>query len=528
MFSVQKYYSVILLLIIVGLGLILIWDLHILNDIYWADEGLYLYNGRVFFKQQIDPAWGPFYSLWYYLLNWIEPNPIDLYHLNFKILIVSTSVALFYFLRSVKINLAVSFLLSILLLISYHNLIVWPKIAHFTFVIILLGFSIIQRQREKNRIIISGIVLSFILSYIRPEFFLTFILLFIYIIAYTFGRKKFRFDLLKKLIFPLIIFLIIIFFIGIPYSAKRSFGAFAQHYSFSKFMEINQNTDDPWLETEKYLSNDFGKAESIYDAVLRNHKAFLNHIIKNLKLYFTSSINLFTELLVPNSIIHLSATSRLFVVSAVFFLIIYIKMVLKSLKTSTSQLVKAYGENKLILSLCFVFIIPSIISSLVYYPRDHYLFIQYALFTILFLPLTKLITFKITITQIFIILIAFAAFAIGGNKIDKYFPDKNFKLEDEVRFVQKFDKKRQSYFLNRSSNLTFFLPLNFKNVEFDTLSVSDNISEIFKYDFIYINNRFKNSKILRKINLQNIIANATANRFDQYVTPGNNILLVKR
>lgn len=528
MLKSQKYYASALLIVTIGFGIYLVKDLHLINDIYWADEGLYLYNGRLFFKQQVDPVWGPVYSLWYYLLNKIEPDPINLYYLNFKVLIVCTSLALFIFLRTARVNLSISFLFSVMLLISYYNFNVWPKIAHFTFITTLILFSFIIRKKNKSTILTESLISSLILSYIRPEFFLSFILILLYFFIDFFINRKEKIISKSKTALLVIIAASTLFFIwGIPYSDNRSFGAFSQHYSLTKYYEQTERNADPWLESRNFLEKDFGNAKNLFEVVLNNPAMFFQHLTINSFVYLKSSINIFTELIIPNTVIYLSTEARIFIVATLLSLLFYIKFVRKKIREFLKEIADSYKHNKITVLIALILLLPFIISSLINYPRDHYLFIQYPLYLVILLPVIRILNFNNKLSESILIslVIVFASLYLFSRS--HYKPETKSKLTDEVRFIQKFNKTNELKFLNRSSNLTFFLPLNFQNVELDTLDIENDLSQIFKYDFIYINNRLKSSPKLRGSDLNNLISEAKSIDFNVFITPGNNILLVK-
>lgn len=528
MLKSQKYYEPALIIVIIGFGIFLIKDLHLIQDIYWADEGLYLYNGRLFFKQQVDPVWGPLYSLWYYLLIKIESDPINLYYLNFKILIICTSAVLFIFLRTARVNLSISFLFSVMLLISFHNLNVWPKIAHFTFITTLIFFSFISRQKNKSTILTASLISSLILSYIRPEFFLSFIIILLYFFIDFFinTKEKIIIKSTTALLIILLSFTLFLFW-GIPYSENRSFGAFSQHYSLTKYHEQSESNADPWLESKNFLEKDFGNAKNLFEVVLNNPAMFFQHLIKNSFVYLKSSVNIFTELIIPNTLIYLSTEARIFMLAALLTLLFYIKVVRKKIKELFKDIANNYKPNKITVLIALIFLLPFIISSLINYPRDHYLFIQYPLYIVILLPIIRMTKFDNRLYESTLILMVIVFASIFFFSEARFKPKIKTKLTDEVRFIQKFNKTNELKFLNRSSNLTYFLPLNFKNIELDTLDIENDLFQIFKYDFIYINNRFKSSPKLKERDFNKLISDAKSIKFDVFLTPGNNILLVK-
>mgnify|MGYP005845280997 CR=1 FL=1 len=528
MIKFSSYISLLIALFIIITGFYSVWNLDKINDIYWADEGLYLYNGRIMFEQKTDPVWSPVYSLWYFILSKFQPDPIKLYHLNFKILIVATALSLFWFLSRTNVSLFVNFSLSAMLLISYYNFTIWPKISNFTFVFILLGFSLIINIKDEQRIIFISTLLSLFLSYIRPEFLFSFFLLFAVFLVQSLLNKSFLNKSKVKLVIIFILGFLTFALLGLPYSTNRSFGAFSQHYSLVKSSEKGRYDINPWLETEKFISKDFGNSESITEALFYNPKAFLNHISKTFLNYPKEAAKIYTELLFPKSLLRLSSSARVFLLLMILLFLIYFLKVKKQLKSYLISIVQNYKANKRFYLVVVLFLLPLIMASLINYPRDHYLFIQYPLVILLLLPVINSFRINKTWIERSAILILTIVVIVNLDNTNTFFQNKKTKLEDEVRFIEQLNKGKTIKFLHRSSNLTYFLPLNFESIEFDEKITPENLSDIIFNDMIYINNRFLSSPVIKNVNFDSLINHLAKENYYIYTTPMNNTFLVKK
>src|SRR4051812_5000351 len=87
-------------------------------DISLVDEHTYLRDGIM---RKMDIEYAPLYALWYYFLSFFSKNNIDLMFLNFFLLTVLFPLATFLCLRKLRINPALSFFLSFLMLICDFN-----------------------------------------------------------------------------------------------------------------------------------------------------------------------------------------------------------------------------------------------------------------------------------------------------------------------------------------------------------------------------------------------------------------------
>lgn len=528
MIKFPSYTWVLIALFIILAGFYSVWNLDKINDIYWADEGLYLYNGRIMFEQKTDPVWSPVYSLWYFILSKFQPDPINLYHLNFKILIVATALSLLWFLSRTGVSLFVSSFLPTMLLISFYNFTIWPKISHFTFVFLLVGFSLMINIKDEQRFIFVAVLLSLFLSYIRPEFLFSFLLLSVLFLIKSLSNKHFLNESKIKLAIIFITGFLTFTLLGLPYSTNRSFGAFSQHYSLVKSLENKSYEINPWLETKKFIIQDFGNSESIIEAFFCNPRAFLNHISKAFLNYPKEAAKIYTELLFPKSLLRLSSSARVFLLVMILLFLIYFLKVKKQLNTYLISIVQDYKANKRFYLVVILFLLPLIMASLINYPRDHYLYIQYPLVILLSLPIIKSFRLnKIWVESTAILILAILV-VINLDDTNAFFPNKKIKLEDEVRFIEKLNNGNPIKFLHRSSNLTYFLPLNFESVEFDEKIAPENLSDIFFNDMIYINNRFLSSPVIKNINLDSLINHVTKENYCIYTTPMNNTFLVKK
>jgi hypothetical protein len=112
---------------------------------------------------------------------------------------------------------------------------------------IFIGLILVHYIKGKNARLLAALVISLVITYIRPEFILSSILLFGIIIKRVvrndFGTKRFMIAILTSL------FLFLLF--GIPYSPGRNLTAFGQAYH--KYLDLNDRIDEDGVKDWFYL-----------------------------------------------------------------------------------------------------------------------------------------------------------------------------------------------------------------------------------------------------------------------------------
>ncbi len=139
-------------------------------DIGLFDETRYLSQGLRVTLTTLHQAWrAPLYALWYALLTHITPDPIALHDLNVRLLTLLLPLAFGVLLRALGWPKGWAFLAAWFLLISDLNLIPWPRVSAFTWVILLLGWALALRVRSAplQRGVLFGA--TWLALYARPE-----------------------------------------------------------------------------------------------------------------------------------------------------------------------------------------------------------------------------------------------------------------------------------------------------------------------------------------------------------------------
>ena len=441
-------------------GLILTHLLENWIDIRLWDEAQYLGSGIKFFKELPASFWGPLYSLWYYILNIFSNDSINLYYLNYRLMTIIPAIILFIYLYRLTTNLILSFLFSYLFLISIINLPTWPKVSHFVLIIILIAFVFIIKTEDKKNKLILATITSIIAAYIRPEFILSF-LIFFSVLLFLSIKKKLK---PVRLIPVAISFIILILLFGFPYSAGRNLTAFGQAYD--KNISLSERIENG--EAKEYtdvIKDNFGNANSLLDIIINDSDKFFNHLWFNIERLPNLFFN-YSELILPTRIIKIdfrfASIILLFLLSTIPFVLFLIR---KNNSTNKNQ-----NENLfLIIGISIIFILPELISLVLYLPRSHYLILLLPFFYTYLGPLAIFLKIKNRLAEIFIFLFfVFLSFLFLPD-LSNYFNKPDFQNRKTIRFLKNLNITKEVNLLENEGGLHFFLEDNYNRIETDSM-----------------------------------------------------------
>ena len=404
--KVTLFFSLVLFLA----GLKYSYGLSSLIDIGLYDESGYLGSGVNLLKNGFPSAdWAPLYSLWYFLLSFFTSDNIDLYYFNYNFQVIFLPLLTFIFLRTKKVNIYLSLFFSFFLLISYANLVIWPRVSNFALLVLLFFFIIASLvKKTENKLIIYTLGL-FLTSYARPEFFLTFILLFVYSVFFMVKNKKIN---------PFIFLIVLAFIIGIfiywgnPFGGGRSSLAFREHFAIN-WVARTDSKYSSWKDTSIIIKHVFGNANSFLECFIANPIAVFKHITYNFwnfskfgfgEFFIHSNILLPVKFSQSESIFALSNLQRLsvnpifMIEGIILFLSIIVTLFFYFRGKSISLFWRNFKQEKQTIFVLTLSIIPSLISSILIFPRPHYLivtfFFLFIILTLIFGEKDKSFTFK--------------------------------------------------------------------------------------------------------------------------------------
>lgn len=356
-------------------------------DIGLYDESNYLHSGIEIAQGKLPEASGaPLYAFWYFGLNLLSGGPVSAYYLNYAILSAAITALIYLFLRVYRIGKASSLAWSMVFMVSYANIPVWPKVSNLALIFILFAAIASALFKSVGQRISIAIITTAIITYLRPEF------AFGWIAAFLSGIYYLTQCLLKSTRIPkgdLYIFLVsvalslgLLASFGNPLQGSRSFIAFGQHYSLH-YVRWNNLEINPWTNWNEIVAKSFGDANSIGSALRANPVAFFGHLVSNFTMFPRELGKLFIPWLaiaIKGNILALKGVSIRLVgfASIGAILILYLIGGWRFKPSSFKQgLVRIYKDissrmEALLFLVLFVLSIPLGISLLIY-PRSHYL-----------------------------------------------------------------------------------------------------------------------------------------------------------
>lgn len=370
--SIEHFSDYLVALILLISGLKYIYKFWNFFDVGLYDESTYLFSGVDLLEYGLpDVQFAPLYSIWYFLLSFIQSDRVYLYYLNFGLVSLLVPLFLYFVLRKHNVSQLVALIFSFLFLISRGNILTWPKVSHFALLVILIPFLLLPNQKNEEDQVLLMLIGSFAAAYVRPEFFLAFIcfaLIFILKKAFIWKNPNW-----KRLMPVLSIFLIVIFTIGWPLKGGRSYVAFGQHFSLNWVAWENSNLD-PWLNWQEIIEQNFGNKTSLLEMSLFRPDLVFKHIKANFSLGFLKFIFLFSShanILLPPQFRNIETflETSLILTGLLLAILLFVRDWKKSPQIIRGKISK-YKVSILGFSI-FGFI--TLLSIIMIYPRDHYL-----------------------------------------------------------------------------------------------------------------------------------------------------------
>jgi hypothetical protein len=361
----------LLILVILALWLKLTHGIAFVRDLGMWDEASYMQAGSRIPEHGLPEAQAsPLYSLWYYGLSLLQPDRVQLYYLSWRLLTFLLAASLFVLLRGLGATRALSLLAAFLLLTSQF-VDIWPYPSHLATVLLALGAALAVRLRSGPRsLAVLGITLL-LAAYVRPELTVACLLFGVVGLVAVVWVLLRRLDRWRQLLGPVLLVglatFILVRGIGAPLAGPpwRSFVAFIQHYGCNYAIEHGFD-GCPCVHWETVAREHFGSAQTLGDAWRANPRAILWHCSVNLR----NLPGMFAGCVTPNLQLRPGAQWWLCLV-----LLLASGLGLVGLVNRLRQRDEAVDRRGplLVLLLFGLLLVPVTASSLVIWPRAHYL-----------------------------------------------------------------------------------------------------------------------------------------------------------
>lgn len=356
-------------------------------DFVFADESVSLFKGLEFKMGHLFRD-GFIYHLWYKLLSVFVPDAISLYYYNYGLLVSLNAFLMYIFLRKTGRGTFFSGLFSILFLISSINVFPWPFITRFAVSVILLTLILVlsvKRHKTKYFTALAGLT---VLVYVRPEFILSLVLFSIVSLVllgynyYKSSRKVFGYAFLIT-----IVVLLFVSVIKNPSPGQRGVQAFGQHYAFS-LKQSGLLRGDPWASGtwKREMMDKFKTDGSLVAAVFNNPREMANHIRRNVEKVPYKTLYAHFPFTLTGYSRGLKLLIKWIIIGLYLFVVVlFIRDIYNRFKVNRKTFLHTYSfDHRLFYFLWLVLFVPSLVSVILIYPRDHYILVLYT-FLYLFL-----------------------------------------------------------------------------------------------------------------------------------------------
>jgi hypothetical protein len=359
-------------LVIVTVWLTITNDVQSVRDIGLNDEAGYLRFGSDFGQRKLPQAVdSPLYVMWYFVLSWCQSDPVQLYYLNWRLLTLLPAIFLYLFLRTVKVHSLVGCIASCVLVVSRGNLETAPQVSHLALCTVFGGLAVAQRASIPMLFWGFLALTALITSYIRPEFFVVFVILGV-TTFFLATRQKGQHLQFATLALYVALACALLSTLGFPFNTNNVRGAiaFQQHFSVN-WVKWAGSTLDPWANSKQIVEANFGETCSIIDCLRINPPLVFKHVWSNACSVFPTA----TALLLYSGRHYTGLVSpRLYSC----FLAALIVFALSRVRLASLE--RTWRNNLPTGLAILIFLLPPCLTTVLIYPRDHYLILSQILF----------------------------------------------------------------------------------------------------------------------------------------------------
>ena len=343
-------------------------------DLGLWDEADYLHRALMLPVSGLpDPEWGPLYSLWYFALSRLWPDPVALFYANARLLLLLTTVAGYAFLRHLGARpwFALAGAAVYLLSMAPH---VQPRPTLFAFFIILVALCGAYRARSRESACARLGMGLLIASFARPEYFLSFLLVSALLgVLLVRGRGP---RALRTAALYVGSFVVLVALLGNPFgnTSNRRFYAFCQHFADGYSKRTGRVEVNPWARCDEVLRPVFGDAHTLGAALRANPSAFFAHLRWNVENHPRESLKVFASGYDGRPLLSDTGPWTREHVGHLL-LVILLGLPVAVLAWRWRKLPRALKQPRVVGTLLAVGVVllPGLLSSVLFQPRHHYL-----------------------------------------------------------------------------------------------------------------------------------------------------------
>lgn len=352
-------------------------------DLGLWDEADYLHRAQLLPVRGLpDPEWGPLYSVWYFALSRVWPDPVDLYYGNARLLLLLTTVAGYVFLRRVGARpwLALAGAAAYLLSMAPHVL---PRPTLLALGVILAALIAASRLRAPGTASACVGLGLLVASFARPEYFLSFLLMSALLggqLARSVWKARARWPRAAGLGAAYgLAALALVAVMGNPFgnTSNRRFYAFCQHFA-DNYVRRTGFPVNPWGQCDVVIRTVFGDVDTLSEAARANPRELLAHLGQNLRRYPLESLKMFAAGYGGVSPLPGRGPWRREEVGHLLLLALAVGLPLVTLALNGRRLAGALGRPRVVrvLVVACAVLLPVALSGVLIQPRQHYLVLQ--------------------------------------------------------------------------------------------------------------------------------------------------------
>jgi len=352
-------------------------------------------------------------------------------------------------------------------------------------------------------------------SYVRPEYFLAFLFFAFLSLLFLFMKKQAKWLYINIFVLSVIAILLIAT-IGFPLGAGsgRSFCAFKQHFSLN-WVEWTQSDLNPWTDSDQIVHGCFGAVGSTMQCVFSKPLLVIRHIRTNIISWPGNTKDLF---LYPSQ--HGAPNLRYARLLGIYFLTLIAFVFLALARFSASNLKVVWRQTSFLAAVTALLVVPSFLSSILIYPRDHYLLLFAVPFFAVCLVLTRECSFRLKRG------VSLATIAIGIYfllQTSVYLePVKDLRTKTTIEFLDSLGLTQNMHLLEAEGGFHFYLSSNWRRVPEDRKAEPFSLF-ILKHDInaIMLTESLSNDSRFRyDVEWLAFLSNFERFGFVRYVVPG--------
>lgn len=495
---INKSAAIIGVLLLFLAGIKVYHNLYDYMDVVYGDEAVYMKIG-LNITEHFNRDWGPLYCLWYKFLSLFIHDTINLYYFNFAFIAILATILIYLAFLAMDIHPLVAFYFALCFISSKAVVPMWPRISLFTISILMIGIIIVSRIRKLYMRLLVLCTILLLASYARPELYISFLISIVILLLYYFVDKLYK---EKYGVYHLLIFLLFVallhFIFQFPSNTyngyPRNLAAFYQHYLINQF-SLHKASEYDWIYWKDLHKVIFGDSNSLLSIVIHYPAKFFSHVLLNIRNYTLEIFIKNISVLFP----YFLGKNKLFLTGA--FTVFGFSIALLFGKNVFNEFKVTLKNHLFYLIMLIIWGIPTVISSTIIYPREHYIMLNYFLFIIPLCLLFNIIANKFKFVKptsaIIILGILFIPFLSTSKDYNFFLTDRkknnmcSRKALEHIKNKHLNPNKTYTYF----SDIHYFIgfmPNNFKEINTIFDKTEDipfaTILEYNKPDFILVNN----------------------------------------